>query len=558
MAERMHTSGDLDHHTGAGAGTNRREFIAKTALLGAGIGVGGRALASKAAMAASSAAVVLRDNEPGPYDLVINGGRCVDPETGLHAVRNIGIKGGRIAAISDKKLAGKKTLNAEGQIVAPGFIDLHAHGQQLPAAWMQAFDGVTTALEMESGLLPVGKFYADVAKEGRPINYGTGAAWTYARVATKEPEYDPPDATLGWFQGAFALKNWQNTIATEEELEKIIGMVEQGLNEGGLGISINGGYAPGYGHKEYHALAELAVKHGVATYTHVRYLKTSEPRSSWEAYQEQISLAAITGAHMHVCHLNSTSLSDIEDCAALVKQAQDRGLPVTVEAYTYGAGSSAVGADLFRGADWLDRWGLDDASAMEFNGTPLNQAKIDEMQKSSPGDIVVIHYLRPDQSKEDQRLLDLSVLYPGGAIATDAMPWTDAKGNIIEGDVWPLPDDAFAHPRSAGTYSRFLGRWVRERKALPLLEAIRKTSLIPAQILEKAVPQMKKKGRLQVGADADIVVFDLETVSDQATYTDPAQLSRGFRHVVVNGTTIIDEGERQGDVRPGQPVRRSV
>lgn len=519
---------------------------------------GGAAVSAISASAAAAISSKLPDNEPGPYDLVIAGGRCVDPETGLHAVRNVGIKGGRIAAISDQKLEGRKTLNAEGQVVAPGFIDLHAHGQQLPAAWVQAFDGVTTALELESGLLPVGMFYDNVAKEGRPINYGTGAAWTYARVATKEPGFEPPDGTITWFQNAFALKNWQNTIATDEELEQIIALVEQGLKEGGLGISVNAGYAPGYGRKEYHALAELAARHGVGTYTHVRYLKNSEPRSTWEAYQEQISLAALTGAHMHVCHLNSTSLRDIEDCAALVKQAQDQGLPVTVEAYTYGAGSSAVGAEVFRGDDWKERWGVTDASAMEFNGTPLDQSKIDEMQKSSPGDIVVIHFLRPDQSEEDQRLLDLSVLYPGGAIATDAMPWTDSTGKVIEGDVWPLPDDAFVHPRSAGTYSRFLARWVRERKAITLLEAIRKASLIPAQILEDAVPQMRKKGRLQVGADADLVVFDLETVSDEATFTEPAKLSKGFRHVVVNGTTIIDEGRRQGDKLPGQPVRRPV
>ena len=117
-------------------------------------------------------------------------------------------------------------------------------------------------------------------------------------------------------------------------------------------------------------------------------------------------------------------------------------------------------------------------------------------------------------------------------------------------------DDAFAHPRSAGTYSRFIGRWVRERNAISLLEAIRKTSLNPAKILENSVPQMKQKGRLQVGADADIVVFDLETIIDKATYTEPAKLSAGFRHVVVNGTTIIDEGKRQGEALPGQPVRR--
>ncbi|MDF1701916.1 MAG: amidohydrolase family protein, partial [Planctomycetota bacterium] len=290
------------------------------------------------------------------------------------------------------------------------------------------------------------------------------------------------------FQKAFSYGNWQNTIATADEIERIIGIVEDGLNEGGLGVSINAGYAPGYGHKEYHALAELAARHGVATFTHVRFANVMEPRSSFEALQEQLSLAAITGAHMHVCHLNSTSVRDIEACAQLVQDAQARGLPVTVEAYPYGAGSSAVGAELFRGDDWIQRFGVKDASALEFNGKPLTQAKIDEMQKSSPGDIVVIHFLRPDDNEEDQALMDRSVLYPGGAIASDAMPWTDKDGQILEGDVWPLPKDAFAHPRSAGCFSRFLGTWVRQRKAISLIEALRKTCLIPAQIIEGYVP----------------------------------------------------------------------
>lgn len=105
-------------------------------------------------------------------------------------------------------------------MVAPGFIDLHAHGQQLPAAWVQAFDGVTTALELESGLLPIGRFYDSVAKEGRPINYGASVAWTFARIAEKEGM--EPDGTLVWFQGAFSRNNWQNTLASDEGIARII------------------------------------------------------------------------------------------------------------------------------------------------------------------------------------------------------------------------------------------------------------------------------------------------------------------------------------------------
>ena len=494
-------------------------------------------------------------NEDGPFDLVLRGGRVIDPETGLDAVRDVGIKENRIAAISEAPLEGAQILDASSHIVAPGFIDLHAHGQQLPAAWVQAFDGVTTALELESGILPIGRYYEITGAEGRPINYGASAAWTYARIAEKEGL--EPDGTLAWFQQAFSYGNWQNTLATPDELERILARVEEGLNEGGLGIGINAGYAPGYGRKEYYELALLAKRLEVPTFTHVRYNSVIEPLSTFEAYEELIALSAATGAHMHVCHVNSSSTRDIEACTNLLKGAQERGLPITVEAYPYGAGSSAVGAEIYRGDNWLERWGAPDASSLELNGEPLTQDKIDELQASEPGAVVVMHFLRPDASDEDQRLLDLSVLYPGGAIASDAVPWSHGD-SFLQGDVWPLPEGAFAHPRSAGCYARFLGKWVRERGVISLSDALAKTSLIPAQILEASVPQMRAKGRMQVGADADIVVFDADTVIDNATFVAPAALSTGFAHVIVNGTPIIASGARVEGVLPGRAIRRPV
>lgn len=527
---------------------DRRQFLA----------VASAGLVMPAAAKASSDTLRLLENEAGPYDVVILGGRVVDPESGLDAIRNVGLKGGRIAAISENPLEGTTVLQAEGNVVAPGFIDIHAHGQQLPAAWVQAFDGVTTALELESGLLPVGLAYDKIAQEGRPINYGLGAAWTFARVMTLAPEAGDPDGTLGWFQKAFALSSWQNAVPTPEQLEEIIAIVEGGLNEGAIGVSINAGYAPGMGRKEYYELARLAAKHNVATYTHDRYMSTLEPRSSFEALGEQIGLAAITGAHMHVCHINSVAGRDLEAATRLVKEAQDRGIRVTVESYTYGALSTAIGADFLRGDDWLERFGGDDYSAVELRGKPLSKEKIEEIQASQPGEVIIFHFLEEDENPDDMKLLDHAVLYPGGAIASDAMPWFDAQGGFIEGDVWPLPDDAFAHPRTAGCFSRFFSKWVRERKAISLLEAVRKTCLIPAQILEEAVPQMKKKGRLQVGCDADVAVFDLNTIQDNATFVAPAQLSTGQRHVIVAGTPIIEDGVRQGDRRPGKAVRRNV
>jgi N-acyl-D-glutamate deacylase len=508
--------------------------------------------------AAASAGIVyaqaptLRANEDGPFDLVLIGGRVIDPETGLDAVRNIGLKGNRIAAIAEQALVGATTLDAAGMIVAPGFIDLHAHGQQLPAAWVQAFDGVTTALELESGLLPIGQYYNLTAAEGRPINYGASVSWVSARIAVKEGI--EPDGTITFLQRAFALGNWQNTLATAAELERILDRVEAGVREGGIGIGINAGYAPGYGRREYFGLAQLAARHGVPTFTHARYNSVVEPLSSFEALQELVALSAATGAHMHVCHLGSTASRDVESCVALLRGAQERGLPITVEAYPYGAGSSAVGAEIYRG-NWTERWGVADASSLELNGEPLSQARIDTLQESEPGTVVVLHFLRPDERDEDRRLLDMSVLYPEGAIASDAVPWV-AGGALVEGNVWPLPEGAFAHPRSSGTYARFIGRWVRERQAIPIAAALAKTSLIPARILEGSVTQMRTKGRLQVGADADIVVFDLATIRDHATFVAPARLSTGVRHLIVNGTPVIRDGARLGDRRPGRAVRR--
>ncbi|WGV98008.1 amidohydrolase family protein [Vibrio sp. YMD68] len=502
--------------------------------------------------------ITLMKNETGPFDIVIENGRVVDPETKLDAVRNVGIKDNRIAAISDKKLTGAKVIDATGLVVAPGFIDMHAHGQQVPAARAQAFDGVTTALEMESGLLPIGKFYDDCAVEGRPINYGASVAWTYARVMAKEKNVSPADGTIVWFQKAFALKNWQNTLATKDELTEILASVEQGLKEGGLGIGINAGYAPGYGHKEYYELAKLAKSYDVPTYTHVRYLNSAEPKSSFEAYQELISLSATTGAHMHVCHLNSTSVQDIEDCADLIQSAIDNNIAITTEAYPYGAGSSAVGAEVFRGEDWLERWGVPSASYMEINGKALNQAKVTELQETAPGSVVVMHFLKPDESKDDRQKMDRSVLFPGAAIASDAMPWMNSKGQLIEGDVWPLPEDAFAHPRSIACFSRFVNKYVNDYKAISLVEAMERTSLNACRILEDAIPQMKNKGRVQVGKDADLVVFKLEEVKDVATFTQPNAISTGMKYVLVNGAPLIEKGELHLDAMPGQAIRRNV
>jgi N-acyl-D-glutamate deacylase len=487
------------------------------------------------------------------FDLVLANGRVIDPETGLDGIRSVGIRNGRIEAISSRPLRGRSVLDARGLIVAPGFIDLHAHGQDLAGARMQAFDGVTTALELEAGTLPVSLAYERVAREGRPINYGYSVSWLYARIAEKVGM--EPTGAISYFQEAQRRTGWQNTIASPDELNRIIARTERGLNEGALGIGILAGYAPGYGRKEAYAVALLAARIGVPTFTHVRYNSVIEPQSSFEAIEEIVALAASTGAQMHIHHLNSTSVRDIPRIAELLRGAQARGLRISTEAYPYGAGSTVVGAELFRG-NWRERWGGATSADIELGGVPLNDASLAEAQEKTPGAWIISHFLRPDRNPADQDYLDQSVLFQDGAIASDAMPWT-SKGQPITGDVWPLPDDAFAHPRSAGTFTRFLRDYVRERRKVTLMEGVRRMTLIPAQILG-SVPQMKRKGRLQVGADADLVAFDLATVSERGTYTKPNQTAVGMRYVIVNGTPVILNGELVRNAMPGRAIRRQV
>jgi N-acyl-D-glutamate deacylase len=419
---------------------------------------------------------------------------------------------------------------------------------------MQSFDGVTTALELEAGTLPIAAAYERVAREGRPINYGFSASWLFARIAEKEGM--EPTGALSFFQEAQRRTGWQHSLASPDETARIIARVERGLQERALGIGVLAGYAPGHGRKEAFAVAQLAARNGVPVFTHVRFNSVIEPQSSFEAIAEIVSLAAASDAHLHIHHLNRTSTRDIARIAELLRGAQGRRLRITTEPYPYGAGSTVVGAELFHG-NWRERWGGAMAGDIELRGVPLNDSTLAEAQAKTPGAWIIAHFLPPDRSAADQEFLDQSVLFPGGAIASDAMPWT-SQGQPIASDAWPLPDDAFAHPRSAGTFTRFLRGYVRERRKVTLVEGLRRMTLIPAQILKGSVPQMKRKGRLQVGADADLVAFDLATVSDRGTYTQPNQTAVGMRHVIVNGTAVIRDGVLVRDALPGRAIRRPV
>lgn len=490
--------------------------------------------------------------------LVIKGGRVVDPESGMDAVADVVILDGRIAAVGTGLGSAERAIDATGLVVAPGFIDLHAHGQSIPADRMQAFDGVTTTLDLEAGVMPVASWYRRQAEQGRILNYGASANWAFARIGAMVGTNE--ESSLEAFGRAMRDPRWINNIASAAEQAGIVARIAQGLHEGGIGIGILNAYAPGAGVQELTAVCQLAAAENVPTFTHIAYMSRIDPKSAVEAYIRLIGYAGATGAHMHICHFNSSSKTDVERCAELVMQAQAQGLPITVEAYPYGTGSTVLAAAFFSDPEFETRNGTSyDAVQRVADGRRFrDRQELLAAQAEEPSTLVLWHVLDTENNEHHRRMLDLSVLYPGGAIASDAMPWSLADATTYNGDAWPLPDEATSHPRSAGTFTRFIRHWVRERQAVSLIDGIAKCTLIPAEILAASTPAMRAKGRLRPGADADIVAFDFETLTDRADFKAMNRPAEGVKHLLVGGQAVISDGIMDVAARPGQPVRRPV
>jgi hypothetical protein len=485
------------------------------------------------------------------WEVVLRGGRVVDPESGRDGVADVAIAEGRVAAVGTRLGPARDELDVAGLVVTAGFVDLHSHVNDVGGLWLQALDGVTTALELEAGAVPVAAAYRRAAARGRPVNYGFATSWAQARMQAVAGI--PPRGTLGGLLASIGDPAWQRPAAPAE-IGTMLNRLAADLADGALGIGILLGYAPASGPDEYLRVAGLAAEAGVPTFTHARDLIEMVPGTAVDGAEEIVRAAGQTGAHMHYCHVNSTSQRHVDRVLALVGRARAAGARVTTEAYPYGSGMTGIGA-AFLAPERLAERGLV-PSSLTYAATGervASAARLRELRERDPGGLVIIDLLDEDDPA-DRRLLMRSLAFPGGVVASDAMPLT-WPGTPPEVPPWPLPDAAVTHPRTAGTFCRALRLLTRDGGALGLPEALARCSLEPARLLQDRVPAMRRKGRLQPGCDADLVAFDPERVTDRASYRQSTRPSAGVRHVIVNGTFVVRDGELVTEARPGRAVR---
>jgi dihydroorotase len=433
----------------------------------------------------------------------------MDPESKLDAVRNIGLVDGRIAAITTDDLRGRDTIDARGLVVAPGFIDVHSHGQTPETYRFQSLDGVTTTLELELGTADVAAWYEE-RSAGERINYGVSIGHIKVRMSVMH------DAGTWMPVGDGAYRE-----ASPAQIAEIAKRIEIGLGEGAVCIGAGFPYTPAATREELQAVFRIAARTKTPVHVHIH--------PSVTGLKEALSLAEEANAPLQVVHLNSAALAETPVMLDMISDARARGHDVTTEAYPYAAGmteiQSATIQDIYADAS------SERLAELEWppTGERLNRESFERYSRI--GGPIVVH-------TNTEEMVAVAIKSPLTIIASDAY-WQHGTG----------------HPRTTGTFSKVLGRYVRESRSLSLMEAIRKMTLMPAQRLEARVPGMRQKGRLRVGSDADITIFDSARVLDRSTYREPTLSPVGVEHVIVNGVSVVANGRAVEGVAPGKGVR---
>jgi dihydroorotase len=426
---------------------------------------------------------------------------------------NVGIRGGTIQAISSDSLAGTWIIDASGLVVAPGFIDILSYDPSEPGVWAKISDGVTTALAMHGGAADPRRWYSAWERQRPPINFGTSFFYAEARLKYVTDRY---------------------RAASHADIVELCAMADTALANGALGISFALEYTPGISRAEIVPLMALATQYGVPVFFHARYSDMEEPGTNFDALHEIIEDARTTGAAVHVGHLNSTGGTfSMALSLAIIDSARGAGIDITACIYPYTFWGTYLNSARFD-AGWQNRFHITYSDLqLGGSGERLNPESFARYRKLGK---LAVAYAIPD---EDNRT---ALLAPYVMIGSDAV----------------LQYGYNNHPRASGTFSRTIAVYVREQGILSLMDAVAKMTILPAKRMERACSGMKRKGRVQVGADADIVLFDAERIRDRATVDHPELTSQGIEYVLVAGKVVKDPKGLRRTVRAGTPIRGPV
>lgn len=448
------------------------------------------------------------------YDIVILNGRVIDPETRFDSSgMNVGINGHSVAVITSNRIDGKKTIDARGMIVAPGFIDNLSYSPTQPGVWNKLADGVTVNIDMHGGTAFPEKWYAKNEKLNWPLHYGASFFYTEARTSLG----------LGRYQSANA-----------EQINKLAVIAEHALRNGCLGVSFSLEYNPGIHSNEILPMMALAKKYDVPVYFHARYSSDIPGEIGVDGMIEIVNYARMTGAAVHIDHINSTGGTFMmKKALKVLEDGIKEGLDITACTYPY------------------DYW-----------ATYLSSARFDEGWQSR----FHITYKDLQLGGSSERLTEESFLKyrKAGKLANAyAIPPQDVI-DALKSPIVMIGSDAILepgynnHPRASGTFCRTIGLYVREMKVLTLMDALAKMTIMPAKRLEKQSPAMRNKGRLRPGSDADIVIFDFNTIRDRSTPEHPEYRSQGIKYVLVMGSVVLDPKGFNLNTRKGIPVKSRI
>ena len=444
------------------------------------------------------------------FDLVITGGRVMDPASGFDQTADVGIIGERIASISPNRLTGKATVDATGKVVAPGFIDVLSYEPNSYGVWYKLGDGVTTNLGMHGIKTPVGasQFFSSYKGANTPPVHFGGAF------------------SDQWYRDSVGIKS----TASASQISRLEDDLNTQLDAGFIGLAVDPEYAPYITYDEYAGLGTAAQRAGMPLFTHIRY-SAPEPAgsSSLDAIDEVLKVARETGVSLHVDHIPSMATHVMPEAIAKVEAARSEGLDVTGCFYPYTFWGTYLASARFNG-DWQSRFRIS-YEDLQLAGTS-ERLTASSFKRYQAQNKLVVAYAIPQED------VDAAVKVPWTMIGSDAIP--ESSNNN--------------HPRGAGCFSRLLGPYARDMGTITLMDALAKCTILPAQRVQPRVPMMAKKGRLQMGADADITVFDPTTIADTSTVEKPAQMSAGIDTVLVMGKVAKDPAGVKKDVHNGRPI----